>query len=319
MKGVVAMRSPLADRPVLVTGATGFIGPRLCRALADAGARVDAVSRGGGRPAGAARGWACDVADAKAVAELVAECRPALVYHLAAHVTGSRELGAVASTLAAKLLGGVNLLVATEDLEDCRIVLAGSLEESGPAPAVAPVSPYAAASSALHTYAELFRTLYERDVVHARIGMVYGPDDPSETRLVPYVVRSLLAGRAPELGSGRRRVDWIHVDDVVEGLVALGRMPERGPGALDLGSGELVSIRAVAEQIADAMGRPAPLRFGRRNDPPGEREWKADVAATGARTNWRPRIGLGEGLRATIEAERAAGADQAKSSRSFGA
>jgi UDP-glucose 4-epimerase len=304
---------------VLVTGATGFIGKRLCRALADAGARVDAVSRGGRRPPGAARAFACDVADAKGVAELVAECRPAVVYHLAAHVTGSRDVGAVASTLGAKLLGGVNLLIATEEIEDCRVVLAGSLEEAGHGSSLAPVSPYAAASSALRSYAELFRTLYERDVVHARIGMVYGPGDPSETRLVPYVVRTLLAGRAPELGSGRRRVDWIHVDDVVAGLVALARMPEPGPGAVDLGSGELVSIRDVAERIATALGRPAPLRFGRRSDPLGEREWVADLAATRARVDWQPRIVLDEGLRSTIQAERAALEDQMKSSRSFDA
>jgi len=299
------MLMPLAETRVLVTGATGFIGRALCGALADAGARVDALSRGGQRPEGAERAFACDVSDPKSVAQAVDASRPALVYHLAAHVTGSRAIEAVWPTFASKLGGAVALLLATQALPDCRVVLAGSLEESAPDdPDAPPVSPYAAASDAMRRYGALFHALHDREVVHARIGMVYGPGDPSAARLVPYVVRSLLAGRAPELASGRRRVDWIYVDDLVRGLIALGRTRAIVSGSVDLGSGELVSIREIAERLARAIGGDTPLRFGARPDPAGEREFRAELAATRARLDWRPEVGLDEGLRRTIEAER---------------
>ncbi len=284
---------------VLVTGATGFIGRALCGALEARGAHVHALSRGGGRPLGAAKGIACDVAKARRLGRIAQRIQPRLVYHLAGHVTGSREPDAVASTFQSKLAGTVNLLLACRSLPDCRVVLAGSLEEPDAMDPV-PVSPYAAACAAAASYGALFHALYDQAVVHARLFMVYGPGDPNEARIVPYTIRRLLAAESPALGSGERPVDWIYIDDVVRGLVALGEAGSIRSGSLDFGTGRETSIRELALRIAHAIGDGPPIGFGARPDPPRERIRVADLAATRARLDWAPQVPLDEGIARTI-------------------
>ena len=284
---------------VLVTGATGFIGRALCAALGARGAHVRALSRGGERPDGAEAGVACDVSDAARLSQIVQQQRPRLVYHLAGHVTGSREPHAVASTFQSKLAGTVNLLLACRSLPDCRVVLTGSLEEPDESDPV-PVSPYAAACAGAASYGALFHALYDQAVVHARLFMVYGPGDPNEARIVPYTIRRLLAAESPALGSGARAVDWIYIEDVVRGLVAIGESEAIRSGSLDLGSGRATPIRDLVLRIANAIGDGPPIGFGVRPDPPRERIRVADLAATRARLDWTPEVPLDDGIARTI-------------------
>ncbi len=243
-----------------------------------------------------------DLADAAAVQALVAEVEPTLVFHLASWVSGRRELDAVLPALRDILTGTVNLLTATTRSGCGRVVLAGSMEE--PDPGAAPGSPYAAAKSAATTYARLFETLYGAPLVTARIFMAYGPGQRDATKLVPASIHAALAGERPRISSGRRRVDWIYVDDVVEGLVALGAAPGIEGETLDLGSGELVSVRDVVERICRSCGSAGPA-VGALPDRPREVERRADVERTAQRIGFRPRVGLDEGLERTIDAQRA--------------
>src|SRR5262249_11002191 len=139
--------------------------------------------------------------------------------HLASHVSGSRNLTAVLPTLQANLISTVNLMTAAVEADCPRIVLAGSLEESHGSDAV-PSSPYAAAKSSASSYARMFHSLYGLQTITLRIAMVYGPDQPDESKLIPYVIRSLLGGNAPRLSSGRREVDWVYIEDVVDAMIA---------------------------------------------------------------------------------------------------
>ncbi len=289
----------LRGADVLVTGATGFIGRALCPALAARGARVHALSRSGGKPPGAEASWSCDAANEESLRRLVAQIRPMLVYHLAGHVTGSRQASVVLSTFHSKLTSTVNLLVATGSLPGCRVVLAGSLEEPDAAEPV-PVSPYAAASAAAASYGALFHALFGQAVLHARLFMVYGPGDPNESRVIPYTIRRLLTGTSPELGLGTRPIDWIYIDDVVSGLIALGETASIQAGSFDLGSGVTHTVREVAQRIAEMIGSAAEIEFGAHAEPERERVRSADLAATRAQLGWSPRVALDEGLARTV-------------------
>jgi nucleoside-diphosphate-sugar epimerase len=294
----------VSSGPVLVTGASGFIGAALLRRLRAAGAEVHGVARR--PPAGAAVDgvvWhAADLGECEPVRELVARIRPARVYHLASAVSGRADRDFVLPTLHDNLLSTVHLLLAAEAAGVGRVVLAGSMEE--PEPGEAPSSPYSASKAAATLYGQLFAALYRLPVVNARIYMVYGPGQRDATKVVPASIRAALAGEAPRLSSGTRPVDWIYVDDVAEALERLAETPGLEGRRLDVGSGELITVRALVERICELCGGPPPA-VGAIPDRPLERVRRADAAATEAATGWRARVALDEGLRRTIAGLRA--------------
>jgi len=182
------------------------------------------------------------------------------------------------------------------------VILAGSLEEGSETGAVASSSsPYAMSKQATTAYARMFETLYGLPVVTAKIFMVYGPGQADPTKLVPYVIRSLLNGEAPRLASGERPVDWIFVDDVVDALVTVAGMANLDGETLDVGSGELVTIRALVELVTKILGTEIVPRFGARAPRRGETVVKADAERTRALTGWGALRTLEEGLRETID------------------
>ncbi len=286
----------------LVTGASGFIGAHLCRQLLQRGLPVVGVSRRHPEhlPAGIAPCTA-DLADPRAVEDLIARVRPTWIFHLASCVTGGRDASLVRPTFEANLASTVHLMSAAAAQGGCRrFILTGSLEEPESVQAP-PSSPYAASKAAATTYARMFHALYGFPAVIARVFMVYGPDQKDEKKLVPYVINSLLDGQAPKMSSGTRLVDWIYVEDVVSGLIRLAEGDQLAGQTVDLGTGQLESVRSVVERIARLMGTDRPLQFDAVADRPLEQVRKADVARTAALAGWQPRFSLAEGLQATID------------------
>jgi UDP-glucose 4-epimerase len=292
--------SPLASRLALVTGAAGFIGSALCHRLLASGMEVHGVSRVARSTPDEIRWWKADLSDAGAADRIVRQIRPDAVFHLASHVSGDRTLGAVASTLRDNLVTTVNLLTAAADARGTRVVLAGSMEESLPDDP-APSSPYAAAKTAATAYAQLFDQLYGLPVANLRVFMVYGPGQRDATKLVPYVISSLLRGEGPKLSSGMREVDWVYVDDVVAAFVAAAESPKAPGSTVDVGSGELVSIRSLVERIVPLVGGDVRPVFGALPDRPGERPRVADIAPTRELIGWKPSTSLDVGLARTVE------------------
>lgn len=302
--------APMLDRPligkkILVTGATGFVGARLCTRLGqvEPSLEVHAVSRR--EPPteeGGTRWWRVDLCDSDSVATTVSRIEPDVIFHLAGHAAAARERALVLPTLKSNLLSTVNVLLAAGDGGCRRVVLAGSMEEpgSGEVDAVA-TSPYAVSKWSAGAYARMFHALYGLPVVVLRIFMVYGPAQPTLDKLVPYVIRSFQLEEAPRLSSGDRLVDWVYVDDVVGALLAAGAAEDVDGRTIDVGSGRLISIRQVVETIARIMETTVEPQFGSRPDRPLERMPVADPDDAWTLMGWRASMPLEEGLRRTVE------------------
>jgi nucleoside-diphosphate-sugar epimerase len=289
-------------RRVLVTGASGFIGRRLCRRLRELGAEVEAASRKPA-PAGEPGNWhQVDLADPEEARRLVADTKPGTAFHLASQVTESREQALVLPTFHANLASTVYLLDALAEQGCKRIVQTGSLEEPDPGdPVSTPTSPYAAAKWSAGAYGRMFHHLWGTPVVLARLFMVYGPEQRDLGKPVPHVITSLLLGREPQLGSGKRPVDWVYVDDVVEGLLRLGRADGVEGLQVDLGSGKLVPVRAVVEQLYALLAPDRQPPFGGVPDRAMEQVRVARVEETAELLGWSPAVTLEEGLARTVE------------------
>lgn len=289
-------------RSVLVTGASGFIGSHLCKRLRQLGAVVHGVSRTERKDDIVSRWWQADLEDEIATRELIESVSPDVVFHLSSFVSGKRDMEYVLPTLRSNLLSTMNLLVAATGAKCPKLVLTGSLEEAeGDAASFTPSSPYAAAKSSASSYARMFHALYATPVVTARLFMVYGPDQKDLTKLVPYVTLSMLRGERPQLMSGKREVDWIYVEDVVDAYLAIASTPGIDGETVDVGSGEFTSVRQVVERLADIIAPDIQPDFGTVVDRPMERVRVADIARTAEMTGWKPKISLDRGLRQTVD------------------
>jgi UDP-glucose 4-epimerase len=293
----------LADKTVLVTGAGGFIGEHLCRRLLNDGAKIHGVSRNK-REAGAPgmTWWQGDLAELAFTRQMIEAVKPEYIFHLASHVVGHRELEAVQPTFHANLHSAVNLLTAASEVGCKRIILAGSQEEpdAGQSSYAVPASPYAAAKWAASAYARMCHTLYQTPVTIARVFMVYGPGQKDTKKLIPYTILSLLRGVPPRLTSGERPVDWIYVQDVVEGLLAIAQSENLDGRTVELGTGSLVTVREVVENIAELIKADVQPQFGSVAQRPMEQVRKADHMGTHNIMGWQARTSLREGLEATI-------------------
>ena len=292
----------IADKTILVTGASGFIGTHLCRRLIHCGARIHAISREIRQSDSEQLQWVqCDVKDVTAVRNVVISVRPQIVFHLASHVVGAREPGAVLPTFYDNLASTVHLLTAITEIGCSRVVLACSSEEPQKIDDTTfPCSPYAAAKLASSIYGRMFYQLFNTPVVMPRIFMTYGPNQKDLQKLVPSVTCQLLQGNAPRLSSGRRLADWIYVDDVVEGLLRAAIVPGIEGRVFDLGSGSLLSVRGIVEHIAEIVSGGGEPIFNALPDRPFEQERAADTSFLLNNLGYRPRVSIREGLEATV-------------------
>jgi nucleoside-diphosphate-sugar epimerase len=283
---------------VLVTGGTGFIGSHLVARLAALDARTHLASR---RPVPSVESSVVDLADPAACLAMVDAVAPDVVFHLASEVTGARDVDLVVPLMQANQGMAVNLLAAiTRTAPDARVVLAGSIEENLGGVESAPTSPYAAAKLATTSYARMFALLWALRVSVLRIGMVYGPGQADRSKLIPSVTTALIRGDDPAVGSGRRLVDWVFVEDVVDAFICAARVTTPPGTIVDICSGEPITIRETLERLAGIVPGAAAPRFGVIPDRPVDLPQVGDPSAAAELIGWRPAIGLDEGLRRTV-------------------
>jgi nucleoside-diphosphate-sugar epimerase len=122
--------------------------------------------------------------------------------------------------------------------------------------------------------------------------------------LVPKVISAALAGTPIGLSRPEIARDWIYVEDVVELYLAAARHAANLAGRVfNAGTGESGDLAKVVGMILRLTGSRAEARWGQFSAPAhDDYPWIADMGATFAALDWRPRISLEEGLRRTIAA-----------------
>ncbi len=307
----------MTARPILVTGAAGFIGAAVTRRLAAAGEPVVALVRPGsdlrrlglvGRDIGVVR---VDLGDERALRAEIARLRPAACVHLAAAGAVVPE-GRLSRLLAVNALSPAVLAETLADAGCDRLVTAGSSSEYGPCDgpmdeglAPLPDDPYGAAKLAGGLLARSIALRAGMAVLHLRVFSGYGPgEDPR--RLVPSVLASLLRGDPVELTPGGQVRDFVYLEDVVDAFAAAVR-PDAPSGAiLNVGTGVQTTVRALALLAAEVTGAdPGLLRFGAKPYRPHEIfSWRAATSTAERVLGWRARTTLRDGLERTTAALR---------------
>ena len=259
---------------VLLTGATGFVGHHVLRVLGGRGCRVRAVVREGKQPLAAADSV---VASGDIFAESsewwTQACRGVdMVIHAAWYVEPGQYLQSPKNRDC--LAGTLRLAQGAIDGKVRRFVGigtcfeydldAGSLSIATP---LKPSTPYARAK--VETFTALSHLLpgHGLEFVWCRLFYLYGEGE-AQRRLVSYLRAKLSAGEPVELGSGTQVRDYLDVREVARMIVDTALGSTQGP--VNICSARPVTVRAMAERIADEYGRRDLLRFGVRPDNPIE-------------------------------------------------
>jgi nucleoside-diphosphate-sugar epimerase len=144
-----------------------------------------------------------------------------------------------------------------------------------------------------------------RPIVVLRAFSTYGPYD-NPRRLVPKVIQAALADTPIGLSRPEIARDWIYVDDVVDLYLAASRYATDLAGQVfNAGTGESGDLAKIVDMILRLTGSRSEARWGQFSAPAhDDYPWVADMGATFAALDWRPRVSLEEGLRKTIIAMR---------------
>jgi GDP-L-fucose synthase len=291
---------------ILVTGGGGFLGSHL----------VDRLRADGHDPF-VARRRDYDLTVWTDAERLFDDAEPDLVYHLAAEVGG---IGANRANPGrfwyANLMMGAHVLELSRLHDVRKLVVAGTVCAY---PKFTPVpfreedlwngypeetnAPYGVAKKAVLVGAQSYRAQYGLDAIFLLPANLYGPRDNFDlqtSHVIPALIRKMLAGDEEVVlwGDGSPTREFLYVDDAVEGLVLAADRYDGGE-PVNLGTGAEVSIRELAELIAELTGFDGKLSWD-TSMPNGQPRRALDASRARELFGFVARTPLREGLEQTI-------------------
>lgn len=264
---------------VLITGATGFVGSQVLKAFKETKTQFRLLVRKDSQrkkdlPKNAEivetadlfcetdEWWKENLKGVDTVLHLAWYAEPGKYLHSERNLfclEGTIRLGRVCAEVGVRRLIGVGTCF-EYDLSH------GMVDTNTP---LLPASLYAACKVSAYQALQQFCNLHEIEFLWCRLFYIYGEGEDCR-RLVPYLRSKLEAGEPAELTSGRQVRDFMNVYEVAHQLVQAVNSKEQG--TQNICSGKPISVRELAEQIADEYGRRDLLKFGTRPenllDPP---------------------------------------------------
>ena len=308
------------NQTVLVTGAAGFIGSRLVEKLTLQGAHVRAFVRYTSRAEigllkrlpseiiekiEIIRG---DLRDNSAVDQAAKSVDS--VFHLGALISIPYSYVHPVETMQTNVIGTMNILEACRK-NGSKLVHTSTSEVYGTALRV-PIdedhplqgqSPYSASKIGADKLVESYYRSFDVQTVTIRPFNTYGPGQ-SNRAVIPTIITQALSGDVVRLGNLDAIRDFTYLDDTVQGFLLAGQTEFWNGETYNLGTGEEISIGAVAELIFKILGKQPKIQVEAERLRPEKSEvlrlisdnQKAKIAL-----KWQPEVGMEEGVKRTID------------------
>ena len=304
---------------VLVTGAGGFIGSHLVERLVALGAQVTALVRYNSRnevgfldllqKKKEIRVVSGDVRDLASLQEFIEGTE--VVFHLAAMIGIPYSYVHPNAVVEVNTIGTLNVLTAARKHNLRKVVITSTSEVYGTA-LYAPIderhpkqpqSPYAASKISADAIALSFQLAFRVPVSVVRPFNTYGPRQ-SDRAIIPTIISQALTTDELQIGNTDPKRDFTFVTDSVEGIISAGGCDEAIGQEINLGSGQEISIGELAKRILRMIGRTVDIKQVEQRMRPKKSEVErllSDNSKAKKLLGWEPRVGLDEGLSATIE------------------
>lgn len=301
----------LTEKRVVVTGGSGFLGRHVVAALTRHGCREVLVPRKA----------QYDLRHESQVERMYAALKPQVVIHLAAVVGG---IGANRESPGRFFFE--NTMIGALVMEHARLAGVEKFVGIGTIcsyPKLAPVpflerdlwngypeetnAPYGIAKKLLLVQGQAYRDQYGFDAIHLLPVNLYGPHDnfePASSHVIPALIRKCVeavdtgASEVVCWGSGNATREFLYVEDCAEAIV-LATERYDDPDPVNIGAGFEISVRELAELVAELTGFAGRLVFD-RSKPDGQPRRKLDVTRARTRFGFNASTDFRDGLRRTI-------------------
>lgn len=286
----------------LVTGATGYIGSKLCDRLLEEGWQVSAIVRKSGRRL-AAR-WNGKVeplhydGTTESLMDGLAATTPQAVFHLASLVLAEHRPAHVTDLVVSNVLFGTQIAEACARSGVRNFVNTGTSWQHYRSEAYDPVCLYGATKQAFEDILDFYADAFGMKIATLKLFDTYGPDDP-RPKLVNLLLKAARSGEDLGMSPGDQRLDLVHVDDVTNAFWQAARhlLDERttaGHHRYAVSSGDSITLRQLAALVERIIGKKVNVTFGAR--PYRDREvmepWQGGTPPPG----WKPAHSLEKGL-----------------------
>jgi nucleoside-diphosphate-sugar epimerase len=314
----------------LVTGATGFIGSKVCRLLLDAGHTVVCVDNLNSAYDPRLKEWRlaqlttspqfqfqrADLTDLPAIENIFGHTpgdRNSMQPPFAAVLNLGARAGVQPSVidpwvyLRANAEGTLNLLELCRRHGVPKFVLASTSSLYGAhntvpfsedADTSRPLSPYAASKKAAEALAFTYHHLHKIDVSILRYFTVYGPAGRPDMSVFRFIRRIAEGEPITVFSDGRQQRDFSYVDDIARGTIAA--IKPLGYEIINLGGDRLTTLNDLIGQISRLLGREPIIQHLPVHPADVPATW-ANIEKAKRLLGWTPQISLEEGLRRTVD------------------
>ena len=249
-----------------------------------------------------------DVRDAAPIRRVIDAFHPDAIVHLAARAGVRPSIQDPALYAAVNVLGTTVILEAARAAKVSRLIVASSSSVYGDdatppfredAPAIAPISPYAATKRAAElmcgTYAGLCGWMR---IISLRFFTVYGPRQRPDLAIHSFTRRIIAGEPVPFFGDGTAERDYTYITDTIQGVLgAVDRTRTSAPGheIYNLGESAVTSLSELVRLIESAVGQQAKLE--RLPAQPGDvRRTLADISRARAHLGYAPSVKVTDGI-----------------------
>ncbi len=264
------LRNFKGDR-ILVTGGVGYLGRNLISQLIDNGCgEVHSIDLESTEEKNQNITFhKVNLLDSVSIADIVAEVRPTLIYHLAANLNRSRDFSYAKQLMDVNFTGTLNILNALEDIPYNNFIYTSTSEVYGGKAVTppfneigdfVPASPYSMSKYCGEVALKTFSDIKEKKYTILRMFNFLGSNMP--TNFFPSQLKEKLSRNEDfSMTLGEQVRDYLYLSDVIDALLLAG-VKEPNNQVYNVCSGEGISIRELAEKAKIKMDSKSNIQFG---------------------------------------------------------